>query len=219
VSLRGPRKAQFAGPAAVRPWGRSANRSALRPRPAWTGPSSPPRSGASGPRSGSPPGSGSRPARRRTDSFVAPRCGALRPSPTGPTCRAQGSRADRPGDCPVRTGASLRPQPGARCVPNRQSPSGAAGETPRQRVFCPESAPPVPRPFRGRGRSCAPDAAPPRRWATGRRHVSPPRPPRCDANSPQLRGIAETGGQIECFEYFHDLLARLHVLLPVDWCG
>ena len=31
-------------------------------------------------------------------------------------------------------------------------------------------------------------------------------------------GIVETGGQIECFAYLHDLLARLHLFLPVDWC-
>jgi hypothetical protein len=34
----------------------------------------------------------------------------------------------------------------------------------------------------------------------------------------QLRVVAESG-QIDCFECLHDLLARLHVLLPVEWCG
>ena len=32
----------------------------------------------------------------------------------------------------------------------------------------------------------------------------------------QFPGRLVAAGQIECFPYLHDLLARLHLLLPVD---
>ncbi len=45
-----------------------------------------------------------------------------------------------------------------------------------------------------------------------RRMESPP----CDVNTPPAPRGRGTVGQIECFEYLHDLLVRFHLLLPVD---